>query len=94
MYESLGLGAEGGLEQLCVVSERLNGASGDELCGATATVVNLTREEADGRWRTESDVLLGEPGGSTRRQHKFKRIITIDVQHTAHQLMHMQSRYT
>ena len=67
MYESLGLGAEGGLEQLCVVSERLDGASGDELCGATATVVNLTGEEADGRWGTQSDVLLGEPGGLTRR---------------------------
>lgn len=63
MYESLCLRAEGGLEQLCVVTERLDGARGDELCGATA-VVYLTGEEADGRWRTKSDVLLGEPGGS------------------------------
>ena len=46
--ECLCLGAEGGLEQLCVVTQRLNGASGDELCGAAATVVYLTGEEADG----------------------------------------------
>jgi hypothetical protein len=64
--EGLCLGTEGGLEQLRVVTERLNGASGDELCGA-ATVVYLTGEEADGRWRTKSDVLLGEPGGSGKQ---------------------------
>ena len=47
VYESLGLWAEGGLEQLCVVTQGLNGASGDELCGTTAAVY-LTREETNG----------------------------------------------
>ena len=47
MYEGLGFRAEGGLEQLCVVTERLNGARGDELSG-TIAVVYLTGEEADG----------------------------------------------
>lgn len=46
--QGLCLGAEGGLEQLRVVTERLNGACGDKLCGAAATVVYLAREEADG----------------------------------------------
>ena len=46
MYESLGLWAEGRLEQLRVVTQGLNGARGDQLCGTTAAVY-LTGEEAD-----------------------------------------------
>lgn len=59
MDESLCLWAEGGLEEIGVVTERLNGAGRDELRGTTA--VHLIRQETDGRWGTESDVLLCEP---------------------------------
>ena len=59
MDESLCLRAEGGLEQVCVVTERLDGAGGDELRGTTA--LYLARQETDGGRRAKSDVLLGEP---------------------------------
>ena len=60
MDESLSLRGEGGLKELGVVTEGLNGAGGDELSGTTAAVY-LTGQEANGRWRAESYVLLGEP---------------------------------
>ena len=57
--ESLSLWGEGGLKEFSIVTEGFNGTSGDELCGTTAAVY-LTRQEADGRGRAESDILLGE----------------------------------
>ena len=59
MDESLSLGAQRGLEEVGVITKGLDGAGGDELCGAGA--LHLTREETDGGRRAKGDVLLGEP---------------------------------
>ena len=46
VHESLSLLAKRGLEEVGVITERLDGAGGDKLCGTAA--LHLTGQEADG----------------------------------------------